>query len=982
MDAFDFRNAESNLFGQSFFEVALHEVGHSIGQGHTFDLPPGTIMGASEEYPDTERAGPFNVEQAFPGTNDIFHAIHLHQLESLDVDMYRVEIAEQGILNVETFAQRLPDASLLDTRLALYREDEFGDLILASSNDDYFGSDSFIEFSVEPGTYFVGVSAEGNDLFDPNSGLTAPGGTSEGEYELRVDFTTETSVAITDADGSLLDGDRDGVAGGNYDFWFEPVSDTTIFVDKTASAGGTGTFGSPFNNIPAALAAAESRINATAPEGVVVRLLANGGSDDDLTTADDNLAYEIGRIASLNDTLDDGRNLELPAGVHLVVDAGVVMKFLDSRISVGSDDDGDDRSEASISVQGTPELPVFFTSFNDRTLGSNSNILGSPAAPGNWGGIELRSDVDRLQGRGDLQRLGIFQNYINHAVITFGGGEVSTISRSIDPIFLSESRPELSYNTIQLSNNAAISADPNTFEVTTFTEPRFQRASESGVGFVTDYERVGPAIEGNTITGNSTNGIFVRIDTPAGGGLEGLSVTARLDDTDIVHVLGENLIIEGSPGGPIQRSTRPSPILGLTPQAGGSLAAGDYSYSYTLVDAVGNESLASTVQTATGVPENGQVSLTNIPAATGIYVGRRLYRSIGGSPFLLVADLDKTSRDFVDNVAAPSSFAPVLDVDALAVNDGRIDGGLVIDPGILIKNQGARIQLGFGANLIAEGIEGKEVIFTARSDDSFGAGGTFDTNGDNGVDNVGAEPSPGEWAGIFASPTSSLSIDHALFAFAGGVTGVNGGTASFNTIQIHQAQARIANSVFENNAGGSGETQANARRDFAPNDDATIYVTNAQPTIVGNTIVDNEGAAISINVNSINGEFARDLGRQSGEVDLYEIPPGNQGLVLRGNRLDGNDINGLEVRGEVLTTDVVFDDTDIVHVLSGDIEIPDLHTFGGFRLESSATESLVVKADDVEILATGRSLDIPDRIGGRLMVLGQPGFPRRHYIDW
>src|SRR5690606_36102339 len=96
---------------------------------------------------------------------------------------------------------------------------------------------------------------------------------------------------------------------------------------------------------------------------------------------------------------------------------------------------------------------------------------------------------------------------------------------------------------------------------------------------------------------------------------------------------------------------------------------------------------------------------------------------------------------------------------------------------------------------------------------------------------------------------------------------------------------------------------------------------------------------------------------------------------IRGNRLEANDVNGMVIRGEVLTTEVVWDDTDIVHVLRSDIEIPDLHTFGGMRLQSSSTESLVVKLDGAEILATGRSLDIDDRIGGRLMVLGQPGFP-------
>ncbi len=338
--------------------------------------------------------------------------------------------------------------------------------------------------------------------------------------------------------------------------------------------------------------------------------------------------------------------------------------------------------------------------------------------------------------------------------------------------------------------------------------------------------------------------------------------------------------------------------------------------------------------------------------------------------FRLIAELDKTSRDYRDNLKTPSLSAPVLDVTDTAVRHGRPAGTLVIDPGTIVKNQGARIQLGFGANLLAEGTANNNVIFTSRQDDRFGAGGTFDTSG-NGT-SLG---SPADWAGIFASPTSRLSIDHALVAFAGGVTGVNGGTASFNPIQIHQADARIANTLFEDNADGTGATQGNSRRDFAPNGAATIFVTAAQPTIVGNTFINNEGAAINVNVNALNVGFTRDLGRQTGNSDSYEIPPANNGLVVRGNQMADNGINGMVVRGEILTTEVIWDDTDIVHVLQGDIEIPDLHTFGGMRLESSSSESLVVKVDGGEILATGRSLDIVDRIGGRLHVIGQPGFP-------
>src|SRR4029077_10905577 len=69
--------------------------------------------------------------------------------------------------------------------------------------------------------------------------------------------------------------------------------------------------------------------------------------------------------------------------------------------------------------------------------------------------------------------------------------------------------------------------------------------------------------------------------------------------------------------------------------------------------------------------------------------------------------------------------------------------------------------------------------------------------------------------------------------------------------------------------------------------------------------------------------------------------------------------------------------TDITHVLQSNIDIPNFESVGGLELKSSPTQSLVVKLNGPEagFTADGLPLDINNRIGGSLVVLGTPGHP-------
>ncbi len=178
------------------------------------------------------------------------------------------------------------------------------------------------------------------------------------------------------------------------------------------------------------------------------------------------------------------------------------------------------------------------------------------------------------------------------------------------------------------------------------------------------------------------------------------------------------------------------------------------------------------------------------------------------------------------------------------------------------KLSGARIEAERGASaLIAEGTENRPVVFTSLADDRYGGSGSFDTNG--GGFSVGQR---GDWAGLYFGQVSSGSFDHALITFGGGDSPIEGGSANFNVIEVHQANLRITNSIIRDNAGGSAGGRRNGR---GLNQAAALYVRGAQPIIVDNTFIDNAGPIANLNANALNFTIRPDYGRSTGRLDAY-----------------------------------------------------------------------------------------------------------------
>jgi hypothetical protein len=1067
-------NWGNSEFGGSFMQVMMHEFMHLLDVKHSYELPAFEIMGSSETI-DTIYSDP---EVSFPGNNDISVLQYLYRKDSLDIDMYRFQVETEGDLTVETLAQRLQNASLLNTSLVLY-DSQYN---VIATNDDYFDDDSRVSVHLGPGTYYVGISASGNSQYRTDG----DGGNTEGAYQLRLTFNPRVDQQLRGAGGAALDGDADGRAGGNFNFWFSVQSAAnTVIVDKLASSGGNGSLANPYNTVSSALTAATAKYAALTPaqiqagEGVIVRLTANNFANDNngnsiravagnllvdgtkftisdanrtftfeldsngsvttgnirvafkstdtaatvaaalaaainsvswipnglsaanptryaqglyvsaavdptatdivkltgpvvtislgqtalKSTLQDNIAYEIGRNP-LNVALADGTKFEVPKGVAVIVDAGAVIKLEGANIEIGSSTSAIDRSLGSLQIMGTANNKVYITSYLDERVGNDTYANTTTPTAGNWGGIVFRNDFDYDEqaanpSRRVLEQEGIFLNYVNQADIRYGGGKVSVsgIPTVFNPIHMTEARPTVAFSTIRYSADAAMSADPNSLLESYFHD---------GFGeslFMADYDRVGPALHGNIVKNNSLNALFLRVSTPAGASTQQLEVSARFDDVDIVLAIPESLVIKGDAGGAYEVAGT-CPLLAdgrnalLVPEAQKDVNPFvDRQYFYI------NDGLR-TVRFEFDLANNG-VTTGSVRIGLPLAVQDReltaqaITAAINGAGMRVTATADG-ARVLLEGMT--------IELRGLTYTQARLGGRLSIDSGAIVKLGGARIEVGVGAQFIAEGYDGYPVVFTSLLDDTYGAGGAFDTTG-NGTAQTAAA---GDWGGFYFNPTSRGSFDETKILYAGGNVAIEGGFANFTPIDIRQATVRVVNSLFQyNTAGTSGDRNGRG----AVEQPGLIHVRFAQPVIAGNTFLDNLAPLISIDVNSLNALNVSDWGRATGLTDAFTQYGDNFGPLVRDNRMKNNSINGMVVRGGTLTTEGIWDDTDIVHVVYEEIIVPDITVYGGLRLQSSATQSLVVKFGNANAGLTtyGRPLEIEDRIGGTIHIIGTPG---------
>jgi subtilisin-like proprotein convertase family protein len=141
-----------------------------------------------------------------------------------DVDLYRIDLPKGGQITTQVFAQRRALPSTLDSYIRLFNA--AGEQL--SSNDQFFGSDSFISYFVSTGgTYYIGVSSFPNTTYDPTLG-----GSGSAPTNASLPALYDLTIGV-----QLLGDERQTIAapipGGGLRIPFDPSNTATLGTTTT-----------------------------------------------------------------------------------------------------------------------------------------------------------------------------------------------------------------------------------------------------------------------------------------------------------------------------------------------------------------------------------------------------------------------------------------------------------------------------------------------------------------------------------------------------------------------------------------------------------------------------------------------------------------------------------------------------------------------------------------------------------------------------
>jgi hypothetical protein len=958
-------------FGEGFFNIAIHEIAHSLGFAHSYDAP-GVMSGGAESLNPGVPSWK-GTEAVYPGDVNLVAAQRIYSPYGTDINLYGFRLDQAGTFRAETIAQRLLDSngnvapSLLDAQLSLFQET----YNTASVTSD-FGTNKTVTIRLAAKT----AGAAGNSIQVAVTRASLPAGAAP-----TISVSGTTISVVLNTNGGTTAQQLVTALNGNS------AAAALISAEITAGTAATNLASAATGYSPLRLAGGatnrtlisrnddyfgrDSLLSLPLTKGqYFLAVSAKGNSNFDPTVSGTGYGgrtdgdYRL----QLNFTPETSAGQSLQTVTSVPFDGDLDSKAggtFETWFQVAPTIFVDKLNSDDWDPQGTLEKPYgnISTALAAAAPGQIVRIVGNAGEDGEAGSVEdNRAYLLGYDSLGNAAEDGADFIVPKDVTVMIDAGAILKLRGAI--IDVGKTVPNIDRsggvlqvlgtpdNQVQFTSLADDSvggrSDPNDF-----AGP--DKGQWGGIVFRQSSDFIGlpGRQDGRDWSGR---GVFLNSVNQArfqfGGG--------QVYDDSVLRVFTpihiENL------DGDAPRFSRPNVWFNtITSSADAAISAEPNSFANT-----GDRS---------GPLVRGNTVTGNSLNAFFIRV-----RTEFGTPLdtlQLAARIDDTDITYVlaENLIIEGGAGGVLMPNPGDTSrtgwDARVAASLVLDPGVVLKLSGARIeaQIG-GSQFLAEGTSSRPVVLTSVRDDLYGAGGTFDTGSDSD-----APVAPGDWSGLYFAPNSSGSIDQAVVKYGGGISAVAGSFASFNVIEVQQADVRVAHTLLSNNAGGASSADRDGR---LTNANTTVFVRGAQPVLVDNTFVDNLGTAMSFNVNSLNSREVSDWGRRTGFIDAQSQYKNNFGPLIAGNRLGNNAINGMDVRGETVTTEVIWDDADIVHVVRDEI-IEDInrHTFGGIRLQSGNESSLVIKlaGPNAGFTVTGIPLDIEDRIGGTLQVIGSASYP-------
>ncbi len=446
--------------------------------------------------------------------------------------------------------------------------------------------------------------------------------------------------------------------------------------------------------------------------------------------------------AGSDSTINDA-SISLPFDTMMVFQPGADVKLLNASILVQN-------QGTALQALGTASSSnhVIFTSYNDSTVGGNSNNTGSAPQGSDWGGIAFRNYNEQVNG-GSFPIDGTLQgpsgqpaisgaddtlSLLNYSEIRYAGGAVpQTSGTRYDAITLSNSRPTITNDQIYIPDGltngaqATISGDLDSFRV--------------------DDTARGPLIRNTSTTNYSLNGIYVRANLTTG-------VTGVAEATNAMTypvnptTLGGNINYEFDD---------PLPYI-LTSQL-----------------VIGEQTLVNT---------GGQTQ----------FVNNRLYVDPG-----IVVKSNTGAGIAVVNGGQEDSTGAIIANSAASINIGSHSYMNQFDANPSFNSQTAGFQ--------SEGMSDQPVIFTSLYD--FAARTAYTPSVDSSNDNGAKQPTIGNasdrglWGGVGIQGGAVAVVNNATFKFGGGYVNSPTGTLPSQSVLAFIIQQTLFNTPLTQSFFGS-----------------------------------------------------------------------------------------------------------------------------------------------------------------------------------